>query len=232
VHDTTGPRYAGTPVDYRIVGVVRDARYSDPAQPPQPLIYTTFLQAGTGRGEMALYARVSGDVGETAARVRAEIRRVDPTLPVFEVHTLQEEMNAALVEPRLIALLSALFGALALTLAGVGVYGLLAFGVARRRRELGIRLALGARRGGITRLVLREALGLLAAGLAIGLPAALAAAHLAASQSAGLLYGLDASDPAAFAAAAAALVVIALVAAYLPARRASRIDPMTALRTE
>ncbi len=128
---------------------------------------------------MVLYVRVAGDAGAVQARVREEVLRLDPTLPLFDIHTLQEEMDAALVQQRLIALLSTLFGVLALLLASVGLYGLLAFGVVQRRRELGIRLALGAGRLSVVWLVLREAMGLAVVGVAIGLPLAFAGARLA-----------------------------------------------------
>jgi ABC-type antimicrobial peptide transport system permease subunit len=157
---------------------------------------------------------------------------VDASLPVLDIHTLEEEMDAALVQHRLVALLTSLFGALALLLACVGIYGLLAFSVAQRTGEIGIRTALGARRGDVIWLVMREALVLVGIGVAAGVPAALLAARLATSQISGLLFGLEANDPLTLAAATAVLIVVAALAAYLPARRASRVDPMMALRNE
>ena len=151
---------------------------------------------------------------------------------MFDVHTLDEEMGAALVQQRLIALLSSLFGGLALLLACVGLYGLLAFAMVQRMGEMGVRMALGARRVDVVWLVVREAWLLVAIGIVVGVPAALGAARVASSQIAGLLFGLAATDPLTIAAAACSLFVVATLAAYLPARRASRVDPMVALRAE
>ena len=181
---------------------------------------------------MVLHVRVAGDPGAILTQLREEVLRVDPTLPTFDVHTLSQEMDAALIQERLIAMLSSLFGGLALLLASVGLYGLLAFGVVQRTGEMGIRLALGAGRGDVVWMVLREALLLVLAGVVIGIPIALGVARLAGSQVSGLLFGLNATDPFTIAAAIALLALVASFAAYLPARRASRVEPMTALRAE
>jgi ABC-type antimicrobial peptide transport system permease subunit len=137
-----------------------------------------------------------------------------------------------LIRERLIATLSSLFGALALLLACVGLYGLLAFSVVQRAGEVGIRMALGASRGDVLWMMLREALLLAFAGLAIGVPVAIAAGRIASSRVSGLLFGLKATDPLTVAGAAALLVLVSGIAAYLPARRASRVDPLVALRNE
>jgi ABC-type antimicrobial peptide transport system permease subunit len=230
--DTNGPRYPTPPEPYQIIGVVKDSRYGNPRGEPQPIIYTTFLQTGTGRGQMVLHVRVTGDPGLLVPRIREEVLRVDPTLPVFEVRTLSQEMDAALIQERLIATLSSLFGVLALLLASVGLYGLLAFGVVQRTGEVGIRMALGAGRGDVIWMILREALVLVLLGVAIGVPAAFAVARLAGSRISGLLFGLTATDPITIVVATGLLGLVAAVAAYLPARRASRVDPMVALRSE
>jgi ABC-type antimicrobial peptide transport system permease subunit len=198
----------------------------------RPLIYTTFLQTNTGRGQMVLHVRVTGNPGAVIQRIREEVAAVDPAVPMFDVHTLEEEMNAALVQQRLIAMLASLFGGLALVLACVGLYGLLAFTLVQRTGEIGIRMALGARRGDVVWLVVSEALLLVAIGIAAGVPAALAVARLASSQISGLLFELEPTDPFTIAMAALALVAVAALAAYLPARRASRVDPMVVLRAE
>src|SRR5205085_16066 len=130
--DTAGRRYSMLPEPYRIIGVVKDSRYSNPRGETEPIIYMTFLQTNTGRGQMVLHARVAGNPGLVLPRIREEILRVDRTLPMFEVHTLSQEMEAALIQERLIAMLSSLFGGLALLLASMGLYGLLAFGVVQR----------------------------------------------------------------------------------------------------
>jgi predicted permease len=232
VSEAAGPFYAPTSEPYTIVGVVGDSRYMNPRGEIKPVIYMPFLQTPTGRGQMVLYVRAAGEVRALLPRIREEISKVDASLPVFDIHTLEEEMDAALVQQRLMALLTSLFGALALLLACVGIYGLLAFSVAQRTGEIGIRTALGARRGDVIWLILREALVLVGIGVAVGVPAALLVGRVASSQISGLLFGLEAHDPLTLAAATAFLILVAALAAYLPARRASRVDPMMALRNE
>lgn len=217
---------------YSIIGVVRDSRYSNPTGETKPIIYLTFLQANTGRGQMVLHARVSGNSAAAMTRIRQEVASIDPTLPLFDLHTLDDEMDAALVSQRLIAALSSWFGGLALLLACVGLYGLLAFGVVQRTREMGIRTALGARRGDVQWIVMREAFWLVGLGVVVGVPAGLAVARFAGSLISGLLFGLKATDPRTMAVAAVLLTVVAAIAAYIPALRASRVDPMVALRNE
>jgi predicted permease len=228
----SNPQAARPEEPFTIVGVVKDSRYSNPRGDIRPVVYTTFLQTNTGRGQMVLHVRVTGNPGEVLQRVRQEVAAVDPAMPMFDVHTLEDEMHAALVQQRLIAMLSSLFGALALLLACVGLYGLLAFTLVQRTSEMGIRLALGARRGDVVWLVVSDALLLVALGLAVGVPAALAVARLASNQIAGLLFELKATDPLTIAGAAFVLTLVAVFAAYLPARRAARVDPMAVLRTE
>jgi predicted permease len=231
------PRLLNSPDDrpeepFAIVGVVRDSPYNNPRGEARPLIYTTFLQTNTGRGQMVLHLRANGNPGEVVQRIREQVAAVDPTVPMFDVHTLQQEMNAALVQDRLIAMLSSLFGALALILACVGLYGLLAFTVVQRRSEVALRMALGAQRREVAWMVTSHALWLVGIGIAIGVPAALGGAWFTARQVSGLLFGVETTDPTTIAAAVLLLTAVAAVAAYLPARRASRVDPMLALRAE
>ena len=181
---------------------------------------------------MVLHVRVTGNPAEVVQRIREQVASVDPSMPMFDVHTLEEEMGAALVQQRLIALLSSLFGGLALLLACVGLYGLLAFAMVQRTSEMGVRMALSARRSDVVWLVVREAWLLVGIGILVGVPAALAVARIASSQISGLLFGLEATDPMIIGAATSALIAVATFAAYLPARRASRVDPMVALRAE
>jgi ABC-type antimicrobial peptide transport system permease subunit len=164
--------------------------------------------------------------------VRQAVQDIDRNLPLFDIHTLTEEMGAVLIRDRLIATLSAVFSGLALTLACVGLYGLLAFSVVQRRAEMGIRMALGANRADVIWTVMREALLLVAAGVIVGVPAALVLGRVASSRISGLLFGLESTDPITIAAATVVLALIAAGAGYVPARRASRVDPMVALRTE
>jgi predicted permease len=215
-----------------IVGVVRDSRYTDLRGETPSIVYQTFLQTNTGRGQMALYVRTAGAAASVLPQIRQAVQDLDRNLPLFDVHTLAEEVGAVLIQERLIATLSAVFSTLALLLACVGLYGLIAFSVVQRTAEMGIRMALGARRGDVVWTVMREALLLVALGLAIGVPAALLAGRVAANRIAGLLFGLQATDPLTIAAAATLLALVAAGAGYVPARRASRVDPMVALRTE
>jgi predicted permease len=215
-----------------IIGVVKDSRYANLRAEPPATAYSPFLQTPTGRGQMALHVRVAGDPNALLRRVREEVQSVDKDLPMFDIHTLAEEIDAALIQERLMATLSSSFSTLALLLAGVGLYGLLAFTVVQRTGELGIRMALGATRGNVLWMVLREALSLALIGVVIGVPAALAAARFATSQIAGLFFGLDATDPVPIAVAALILTLVAALAGYFPARRAAQVDPMVALRNE
>jgi len=161
-------------------------------------------------------------------QVRREVASVDRNLPIFRVRTLRAQTEQSLLRERLLATLSSFFGGLALLLACLGLYGLMAYAVARRTAEIGIRLALGAQRGHVTWLVLRETLWLTLAGIAGGIPAALWAAGYARS----LLFEIHPADPATIAATVAMLTAVSLVAGYIPVRRALRVDPMTALRCE
>jgi ABC-type antimicrobial peptide transport system permease subunit len=156
------------------------------------------------------------------------VKAIDGRLPVYSVKTLDNQLDDSLVQERLVASLSELFGFLALLLTCVGLYGLMAYTVTRRTSEIGIRMALGAERARIARMILRETLLLVACGLALGLPAAVLASRLITSQ----LFGLKAADPVTFTAACLMMAAVALAASYLPARRAASIDPMRALRTE
>jgi predicted permease len=215
-----------------IIGVVRDSRYTNLRGETPAIVYQTFLQTATGRGQMALYVRVAGAAGSVLPQIRQAVQNIDRDLPLFEVRTLAEEMDAVLIQERLIATLSTVFSLLALLLACVGLYGLLAFSVVQRTAEMGIRMALGANRVDVVWTVMREALLLVVIGVAIGVPAALAVGRVASNQISGLLFGLQATDPLTIAAAMILLALVSASAGYVPARRASRVDPMVALRNE
>jgi ABC-type lipoprotein release transport system permease subunit len=191
-----------------------------------PMAYSTFAQTPTGRGQMTLVVRATGDPRTLASTIRQLAREADPAMAMLEVETLDDRVSAATRQEQLVAWLSSLFGAMAVLLAAIGLYGLLAYGVARRQVELGVRLALGATPGGLGRLVLRDSLLLAGVGLAAGLAVAAAAARSISH----MLFGLAPLDPVSFGAAALVLVTVAVLAAWLPARTAARTEPMAALR--
>ncbi len=239
-------------VPFEIVGVAQDSRQMNPTSTIFPVAYTTFLEIFGTRPAMALYVRTTGSPSLILQRIRSAVSKIDPTLPQLEIHTLARDMDVALLRERLTAMLSSLFGILALLLACVGLYGLLAFAVVQRTMEVGIRMALGASRAGVLRIVMLDALKLVALGIAIGVPAALGVARLASSKFpalfgaqkadlalsavrpdvTALLFGVNTTDPITIASAAVVLTAAAAIAAYLPARRASRVDPMVALRND
>jgi predicted permease len=209
-----------------IIGVVKDAKYTSLREPSRPMFYLPFAQAQTGRGQMTLVVRTTGDHAPFAAAIQHEARALDPAMPMFGVETLAAQVDASLVQERLVATLSSVFGLLALLLACIGLYGVMAYDVARRTHEIGIRMALGARERRVVRLVLGETLWLVGIGMIIGLGAALAATRWVKS----LLFGLQPHDPLTIGLAVFVLLAVAAFAGYLPARRASRVDPMVALR--
>lgn len=231
-NDVAQRRYGSPPIPYETIGVVQDSRYMNPNGSIPPMIYTPFLQASTGRGQMVLYVRVAKNSGAVLRHIRAAILSVDPRLPSFQIHSLAQEMDAALVRERLIATLSSVFGVLALALACLGIYSLLAFAVVQRTGEVGVRMALGAAGGDVLSMILREALCLALAGIVIGIPAAVVAGILSSSRIPGLLFGLSVTDPTLLASAVTIMLIVTVLAAFLPAWRASHIDPMAALRNE
>ena len=231
------PSHAG---DYEIVGIVEDAKYQSAREPAYAMFFLPFLQTVTDKdpayntgmvrsnylGDIEL--RVAGKPENLEAAVRRALAGVDPNLTLLSVQSLGEQLSLNFNQDALVARLTALFGVLALILSCVGLYGVTSYSVARRTGEIGIRMALGANRGNVLRLVLRSALLQLALGLALGIPVALAGARLMASQ----LWGVKSYDPLILGASALVLAACALLAGYVPARRAASIDPMRALRTE
>ena len=177
---------------------------------------------------MTLVLRAAGDAPALAAAARAAVRAVDPDMPVFRVATMAEVIDTTLVNRKFVMLLLGQFAAVALVLAGVGLFGVLSYAVSRRTREIGVRMALGARAADVLAMVVRQGMTLTAIGLVIGAGAALAATRAMA----GLLFGVGAADPPTYAALALVLAAVALLACWLPARRAARVDPMVALRSE
>jgi len=207
-----------------VVGIVADTRVDAIDEPRTPQVYASLYQRGDKR--LAVFLRGTLDLAAAAEGVRADIQGVDPRLPVFSPHFLSSTVAASLAARRFAMNLVGLFGVTAALLAGIGIYGVIAYMVGERTHEFGIRLALGASRRRIVTGVLRQALRLTGAGLAVGLVGAFVAARLLG----GILYGVSPTDPVVFVAVAAMLMVVALVASYVPARRAVGIDPTTTLR--
>jgi len=218
--------------DYEIVGIVEDAKYQDTRGPAYATFFLPLLQAAPGdpfRGWVgAIGLHVAGRPENIEPAVRKALADVDPNLTILHMMSFREQVARNFNQERLIARLTELFGALALVLACVGLYGVTAYGVARRTNEIGIRMALGANEENVLGLVLRGALTQVGLGLAIGIPAAIAGGYLLAHQ----LYGVKSYDPTILGAAALVLAACAIVAALVPARRATRVDPMVALRYE
>ena len=212
-----------------IVGVLGNIKTDDARDKPEPTVYRPILQiAEQGAYSCTIHVRTVSDPTPLTGQVRQMINQIDDKLPIFNVKTLSAQLHENLNQERLIAQLVSFFGALALILACIGLYGVMAHGVARRTGEIGIRMALGARGGNIAWMILRETLYLVLAGLILGVPAALLGARLISTQ----LFGLSSTDPLTLVGAAIVLAVVAMLAGYLPARRASRVNPLNALRYE
>jgi macrolide transport system ATP-binding/permease protein len=214
--------------DMEIVGVSKDARYGNLKREILPVVYLPYDQGFPQPNQMTYVLRTSGDPLSYVNSVREVVRQADGRIAISDVRSQAGEINDHLHQEIMLADLCSAFAVLALTIACVGLYGTMAYTVARRTGELGIRMALGAQRSAVVRAVLREEFGLVAVGLAISVPAALGTSRFVES----LLFGMKPNDPLALTMAVAILLGAALLAGYVPARRASRIDPMTALRHE
>jgi predicted permease len=232
VADPVGRRisWAGDTTSLRwmtVVGVVRDVRHYGLATPMRPGIYisTTAADSGTSMPAFGVAVRSSADPASVAATARTIVRQLDPELPLFELRTAQAALDRSIAPRRAMAFAFATFGLVALALAVGGIYAVLSYVVGRRRQEIGIRMALGARRGQVMRLVVRQGLRLVALGVVIGLPVALVATGALAS----LLVGVSPRDPVTYLGAIGLLAVTAVVSALVPARRAAGVDPKTAL---
>ena len=219
-------RFFGDDVSQEVIGVVKDSTVQDIGEAPRPVTYLSLLQDYPSW--VTLHVRTAGDPSELLATVRREAQALDRTMPLMRSATVSELIGEQLWRARMGAALLAVFGLLALILASVGIYGVVAFSVSRRTSEFGIRLALGARPSDVLRLVLGQTLTLVAVGAMIGITGGLIATRTVRN----LLYGMSAIDPATFIGMPLLLLLVALMASYLPARRATKIDPMTALRHE
>ncbi|HZS04062.1 MAG TPA: ABC transporter permease [Blastocatellia bacterium] len=217
---------AGGSGEIEIVGVVRDAKYTRLRQDNPPTVYIPYLQESLS--QMNFEVRTTGDPVALVPAVREAVRQVDGNLPLFDVKTQSEQIEKSLAQEYLFARLTAFFGLVALALASVGLYGVMAYSVARRTREIGIRMALGARKFDVLKLIVSQGMLLVVIGAVIGLAAALALTRVLSS----MLFGVGATDPLTFAGVVALLAVVAFVACLVPARRAAKTDPMAALRYE
>jgi predicted permease len=218
------PMNQGTAVE--IVGLARDAKYTGLRQDAPATVYLPSAQQGDGTANYCV--RVAGSPVAMFAAIRAAVREVDPTLPVTNLRTQDEQIERISSQERLFARLSGFFGVVALALACVGLYGLMSFMVVRRTGEIGLRMALGALPADVLRLILRDSVALVASGIVLGLAAAYGASRFVES----MLFGLSPGDPTTYAAVALLLASVALLASLLPARRATQVDPLVALRTE
>ena len=224
LHAGTGRGFA---LDGEIVGVVKDSHYSSVRQAPPPVFYRPWRQ-GDRPTEISFYLRTYVPPDQVVPRIRSVMRSIDPDVPIQNLRTLEEQVHFNIRQDEFIMRLAAAFAALATLLAMLGLYGVMAHGVARRTREIGIRMALGAAPARICSMVMSELLWILGFGLGVGIPAALATTRLVESR----LYGVNGSDATIIAGAAVLLSITAAVSAWWPARRASRIDPLSALRYE
>ena len=225
-------KHIGSDIDgdqtLEIVGVARDVQDHNIRNPPARRFYVSYLQPIDGLTTANFEIRAAGQIGSLFGPVRAAVEQFDPELQIVSLKTAQMLVDNSIVTERLIAKLSTIFGALAVLLAAIGLYGVMSYAVARRTSEIGVRMALGAPRSAVAAMVLRDILRLVAAGSVAGAVAALLLARFVES----LIFGLKPHDPVTLVVATAILLMIGLIAGYVPARRASRIDPIVALRSE
>ena len=207
-----------------VIGVLRDAKYNSVRDPAPPTMYVPHLQARAGSA--VIEVRTAGDPVSVTSGVREAVRQVEPNLPMMDVSTQLEQVERRFAQEKIFAQAYTLFGGLALLVASIGLFGLMSYAVARRTNEIGIRMALGAQRGDVMRQVLVESMILVAIGVAIGVAGSLGAGRFVST----LLFGLAPTDMLTIAAATALMIAVSALAGFLPARRASRVDPMVALR--
>jgi predicted permease len=212
--------------DVEVVGIVKDVKFDNLDEPQQYIDYIPNPQHPWGYGGLAV--RYEGSFNTISNEVQQAIHAIDRTLPISRITTLDQQVARSITNQRLVAQLSAFFGLLAVFLSCIGIYGLMSYIVSRRTNEIGIRIAIGASRADVRWLVMREIVLLVAIGTAVGIPVTLAGGHLVAN----MLFGMSGANWASLAGSVAGLLLVGLIAGYLPAQRASRVDPMVALRYE
>jgi predicted permease len=212
--------------DMEVIGIVKDVKFEQLSEPVQTLDYVDYLQRP--QYQQDLVVRYTGDSTSVSSAIQQAIHSVDRNLPITRVSTLNEQVANSITQQRTVAQLSTFFGLLAVFLSCIGIYGLMSYVVSRRTNEIGIRMALGAERSNVRWLIMREIVVLIGIGVAIGIPATLYGSRLIKS----MLFGLKGDDPTSLIASVVAMLIVGLLAGYLPARRASRVDPMVALRYE
>lgn len=226
--DPIGQRIGQSPEESgqsEIIGIIRDTKYDSVREPAPPTVYTS-IRPGTR--SLTVMVRTAGEPAAMTETVRQALQQIDADVPMTGITTQSEQVDARFAQERLFALAYSLFGALALLLACIGLFGLMSYSVSRRTNEIGIRMALGAQRAGVIGMVLRESMLMVAIGVVIGFGSAIAAGRFVES----VLFGLSTTDAVTISAAIGATILVSLLAGYLPARRASRVDPMVALRYE
>ncbi len=225
-----GQRFRLGPDDSEIevVGIVKDAKYDNLREEARHVYYVPYVQASHFWRATTFQIRTAADPTQIIAAARQAAREIDANLPLFKIKTLATQVDETLVQERLIGTVSSFFGLLSLLLAAIGLYGIMAYSVNHRTHEIGIRLALGAQRGEVLRMVLSRGMKLVLIGVVFGLAASFAATRLVASY----LFGVTATDPATFVGVPILLLIVALLACFVPARRATRVDPLVALRDE
>lgn len=217
----------GVKLEIEIVGVVRDAKYANVREEATPFVYIPYTQ-DDGLGSVTFYARSTQNATSLTATIRSQVQKLDANLPLYDIKTVERVISENLMGERLLALLSLSFGGLAALLAGIGLYGVLAYQVEQRRREIGIRIALGASPGTVRWLILGQGIRLTLIGIGLGLAGGFALARVLTS----LLFGVKESDVFSYLIASTVLLGVTLIACYIPARRATKVDPMIALRYE
>lgn len=226
--DALGQRIAMWGAEREIVGVVSNVRFHGLREPPPIALYLPLAQAPSAGGSYSLVVRSAGEPSALTAPLRSVVRELDPGLAVFGVESLERTLGRSVSQERFTTLLLGAFAALALLLGAVGIYGVIAYAVSRRRSEIGVRMAMGARARDVVGLFVRDGAAMAGLGIGIGLLAALGATRLLSS----LLYGVSPTDPLTFVVVPATLALVALAATWIPARRAAAVEPMTTLRAE